>query len=72
MSTSKRNMTRPNTVTELRDQLLDLFTDIGNGHVDLKVAKELNNSAGKIIKSVSVQIEYAAARDEKPTIEFAR
>ena len=62
----------PETMTELRDQLLDLFTDIGDGAVDLKVAKEKSNAAGKIIKSVSVQLEYAIARTETPDIPFLK
>lgn len=61
---------KPATMTELRDQLLDLFRDIGTGTVDLKTAKERSNAAGKIIKSASVQLEYAVAREEKPEIPF--
>jgi hypothetical protein len=61
---------KPTTMTELRDQLLDLFRDIGSGAVELKVAKERCNAAGKIIKSAAVQLEYAVARGEKPEIPF--
>lgn len=60
----------PSTMTELRNDLLALYAAIGHGEVDLKVAKEKNNAAGKIIKSASVQVEYAVARKEKPNIPF--
>jgi hypothetical protein len=63
---------RPNTMTELRDQLLDVFRDIGAGSIDLGVAKQKCNAAGKIIKSAAVQLEYAVARDEKPNIPFLK
>lgn len=65
-------MSKPRTMTELRDQLLDLFDDIGSGSVDLKVAKEKSNAAGKIIKSASVQLEYAVAQNEIPDIPFLK
>lgn len=65
-------MSKPTTMTELRDQLLDLFDGIGEGTVDLKVAKEKSNAAGKIIKSASVQLEYAVARNEIPDIPFCK
>lgn len=61
---------KPTTITELRDQLLDLFHEMGEGGVDLMLAKEKSNAAGKIIKSASVQLEYATARKEKPDIPF--
>lgn len=34
------------------------------------VAKEISNAAGKAIDSVKVELEYAAARKEKPAIAF--
>ena len=62
----------PSTMTELRDDLLELYGNIGTGNVDLVVAKEKSNAAGKIIKSASVQLEYAIARKEKPRIPFMK
>lgn len=63
---------KPKNMTELRDQLLELFEEIGTGSADLKVAKEKSNAAGKIIKSASVQLEYAVARGEHPSIPFLK
>lgn len=61
---------RPGNITELRNRLLDLFQNITDGSIDLKIAKEMSNAAGKIIKSASVQLEYAIARGDKPSIPF--
>lgn len=62
----------PASMTELRNELLVLFRDIGTDGVDLRVAKEKSNAAGKIIKSAAVQLEYAVAREEKPSIPFLK
>lgn len=62
----------PRSMTELRDALLEVFRDIGTGKIDLAVAKEKSNAAGKIIKSACVQVEYAVARRETPNIPFLK
>lgn len=62
----------PKTMTALRDELLVLFSAIGTNNFDLTVAKEKSNAAGKIIKSASVQLEYAIARKERPKIPFLK
>lgn len=65
-------MKPPGNMTELRDDLLELYRDIGIGAIELRLAKEKSNAAGKIIKSAAVQLEYAVARKEKPNIPFMR
>lgn len=40
------------TIEELRNELLKLFADIKAGETEVKVAGEMNNTAGKIINSV--------------------
>jgi septum formation topological specificity factor MinE len=67
-----REMQVPTSVTELRDDLLETYTEIGLGRIKLQMAKEKSNAAGKIIKSVAVQLEYAVARKETPEIAFLR
>lgn len=62
----------PTNVTELRNDLLEIYTEIGTATIDLNVAKEKSNAAGKIIKSASVQLEYAIARNEIPDIPFMK
>ena len=65
-------MKPPGNMTELRDDLLELYRDIGIGAIELRLAKEKSNAAGKIIKSAAVQLEYAIARKDKPNIPFMR
>lgn len=57
-------------INELRNELTKLYGDIKTGDVDVKKAKEMNNSAGKIINSVKAELEYAELRKEKPEIGF--
>ena len=58
------------SINELRDELLKLFMDIKSGEADVKAAGEMNNTAGKIINSVKVELEYAALRKVEPVIAF--
>lgn len=55
---------------QLRGELLSVFDGIKSGSIAVPVAKELVNTAGKIISSVKVQLEYAYLRKETPVIEF--
>ena len=60
------------SMTELRQQLLNVFDAIRADAVPLGKAKEMANVAGKIIKSAAVQVEYAVARKETPDIPFLK
>ena len=57
-------------ITELTVQLTDLYNALKDGTIDVKVASEMNNTAGKIINVQKVQLEYAALREESPVIPF--
>ena len=57
-------------ITDLTVQLTSLYEALKNGTIDVKVAAEMNNTAGKIINVQKVQLEYAALRDEAPVIPF--
>jgi hypothetical protein len=57
-------------VTELRDQLSQVFASLRDGSVKHSDAAELANLAGKMINSAKVQLEYYALRKEAPTINF--
>jgi hypothetical protein len=59
-------------ITELRNDLLDVYEKLRAGSMEIKEAKEINNTAGKIISSAKVQIEYATVRGEKPDIDFMK
>ena len=56
--------------TTLRADLLNVYEELRNKSIDPKLAKELNNTAGKVMNSVKIQVEYATLRDEKPDIDF--
>jgi len=58
------------TITDIRNNLLEVFNGLRNKTMDIKEAVEINNTAGKIISSVKVQLAYHAMRDERPEIEF--
>ena len=57
-------------ITELTAQLAELYKDLKSGTIDVKVAAEMNNTAGKIINTQKVQLEYAALRKVAPNIPF--
>lgn len=57
-------------IVEVREQLTEVFKDLRSGILEPKVAAELNNSAGKIINTIKVELEYFALRKEKPKIKF--
>lgn len=59
-----------NNVIELRTELCSVFDRLNERTLETEVGKELVNTAGKIIKSVKLELEYAALRKERPVIEF--
>jgi hypothetical protein len=59
-----------NNITELTTHLTTLYQSLKDGTIDVKVAAEMNNTAGKIINVQKVQLEYAALRSEAPEIKF--
>lgn len=58
------------TIQELRIELAAVFNDLRAGAIKHKDAAELNNSAGKIISSLKVELDYYALRKERPNIPF--
>jgi hypothetical protein len=57
-------------ITDLTASLAALYKDLKDGTIDVKVAGEMNNTAGKIINAQKVQLEYAALRNVMPRIPF--
>lgn len=45
-------------IKDLRDQLLQSFSDLQSGKLKTKDAKELTNLSGKIILSAKVELDY--------------
>ena len=59
-------------ISELTTELSALYEGLKNGSMDVKIATEMNNTAGKIINAQRVQLEYAELRKEQPDIDFMK
>jgi len=59
-------------MTDLRNELCTTFDDLKSGVLLPKVATEMNNSAGKIINTVKVQLDYHTMTKTKPNIPFLK
>lgn len=70
MSDPKDAVKKPTTMTELRDELMNVFCELRNGTVNLADAAECNNTAGKIINSYKVELEYYNLVKRCPTPDF--
>ena len=46
------------TITELRKDLLDVYVQTKAKKIDLPIAAELANNAGKIIKTAALELAY--------------
>ena len=57
-------------ITELRTSLADNYESMKAKTMDLKMGKELANTAGKIINSLKVELEYNSMMDFKKEIPF--
>jgi hypothetical protein len=57
-------------VSELRDQLSQVFADLRGGSIKHTDASELANIAGKMINSAKVQLDYYAHTKQTTTIPF--
>lgn len=57
-------------VVDMRNELLNVFTELREGTIKLSIAQELNNTAGKILNTVKVELAKAALCGEKPVIAF--
>ena len=58
------------TITDIRNDLINVFNGLRDGTLETKDAVEINNTAGKIISSAKVQLAYHALRGESPSIPF--
>jgi len=59
-------------ITDLRTSLADNYKKMKAGKMGLNVGKELANTAGKIINSLKVELEYNSMMDIKGEIEFLK
>ena len=57
-------------ITELRKSLSENYEQMKSKKMDLKMGKELANTAGKIINSLKVELEYNSMMDIKKKIDY--
>ena len=57
-------------IKELRDSLSENYDMMKNKEMDLKVGKELANTAGKIISSLKIELEYYSMMGIKKDIDY--
>lgn len=61
-----------NNIKELRNEMVNVFNSVKADKMDLEKAAQMNNTAGKIVKTLKIQLEYFHQRDEKPQIDFLK
>lgn len=59
-------------VEDLRKEAIENLEAIKDGQIKPAHASEINNSIGKIVNSLKVELEYAKLRGEKPEIPFLK
>ena len=59
-----------NNINELRESLADNYAKMKANEMSLSVGKELANTAGKIINSLKVELEYNSIMDVQKEIPF--
>lgn len=57
-------------VTELREELVNVFNKLKNKEIGLQEAKELSNVSGKIVSTAKAQLEYNKYSGSKSKIKF--
>jgi hypothetical protein len=57
-------------IQDLRDDLLANYEKTKSGEISVGLAKELSNSAGKIIATVKTQLEYNKYIGDTSKIKF--
>lgn len=59
-------------ITELRNSLLDNYSKMKSKEMELKEGKELANTAGKVLNSLKIELEYQALTGNKKDIDFLK
>lgn len=63
-------MAKPINVLDLRNDLLQVFQDVKDKKIGLKEAKQLTNTAGRILSSAKIELEYKNFTGQKDKIPF--
>ena len=59
-------------ITELRESLAENYEQMKERKMSLKLGKELANTAGKLLGTLKVELEYNKLTDTKPDIDFLK
>jgi hypothetical protein len=57
-------------ISELRNELLDNFTNLKTGKLGVQEANAMTNTSGKILASVNTELKYAQLNGKPPKIKF--
>jgi len=57
-------------IKELRDELVTVFDQLMDKTLTAKEAKEIINTAGKIIASCKIEVDYAKLNKKQKNIDF--
>lgn len=57
-------------IKQLRNSLVDNYEKMVSGEMELKTGKELANTAGKILLSLRIELEYNSMMQIKTPIEY--
>lgn len=63
-------MEKITNITQLRNSLSENYSKMKAKKMPVGTGKELANTAGKILKSLSVELEYNKIMGEKKVIDF--
>lgn len=63
-------MAKIENVVQLRNNLIQIYEGVKTKKIGLKEAKELTNTAGKILSSAKLELEYKSYTGQKDKIEF--
>jgi hypothetical protein len=66
----KNPLIEVNDINDIRRELVKAFGGLVNNTVQPKEITELNNTAGKIVSTIKVQLLYCQLRGERPEIDF--
>lgn len=59
-----------NNINDLRKDLVSVFEALREGTLQAKEASAMNNTAGKIISTLKVELSYAAQQKKTADIPF--
>lgn len=57
-------------IKELRELLISNYEDLKSGKIERNTAKELNNTAGKVLSTVTTELKYQNQLGRKQKIDF--